>query len=172
MVPYKRIDLIVEAFSKTPHKLIVIGEGPEMKKIKSKATKNITILGFVEKKEMIFLTQKAKAFIFAAEEDFGIAPVEAQACGVPVIAFGKGGALETIVGKFPDQKISKNDTGVFFYKQTVESLLSALDFFIENQSNFDKKKIRKNANRFSNDRFKEEIKSTVYKLYSEWKKNK
>lgn len=92
MVPYKRIDLIVEAFSHMPDKkLIVIGDGPEMKKIKSRATKNIEILGYQSDQIMQDYMQKAKAFVFAAEEDFGITPVEAQACGTPVIAFGKGG---------------------------------------------------------------------------------
>jgi len=172
MVPYKKMDLIVEAFSQTSHKLIVIGDGPDMKKVKSKASSNITIMGYVERDEMIALTQKAKAFIFAAEEDFGIAPVEAQACGVPVIAYGKGGALETIVGKFPDQKISKNDTGVFFYKQSVPSLLEGINFFMDNEEKFDKATIRENAKRFSTERFEKEIKETVEQLYYNWKSKK
>lgn len=171
MVPYKKIDLIVEAFSKTDLKLIVIGDGPDMKKIKSKTASNITIMGYVERKEMISLTQQAKAFIFAADEDFGIAPVEAQACGVPVIAFGKGGALETVVGKYPGEEILKNDTGVFFQKQTVNSLLDAVTFFAENESKFDKSKIRENAMRFSVERFEKEIKIAVDKFYKKWKQN-
>ncbi|WP_446924527.1 glycosyltransferase, partial [Klebsiella pneumoniae] len=89
LVPYKRIDLIVEAFSHMPNKkLVVIGDGSEMNKIKSKATKNIEILGYQENSVMQEHMRKAKAFVFAAEEDFGITPVEAQACGTPVIAFG------------------------------------------------------------------------------------
>jgi len=97
MVPYKRIDLIVEAFSQMPdRKLVVIGDGSEMSKIKSKATKNVEILGYQPNHVMQEHMQKAKAFVFAAEEDFGITPVEAQACGTPVIAFGKGGSLETV----------------------------------------------------------------------------
>ncbi|MGB0357164.1 MAG: glycosyltransferase family 4 protein [Flavobacteriaceae bacterium] len=172
MVPYKKMDLIVEAFSQTSHKLIVIGDGPDMKKVKSKASSNITIMGYVERDEMIALTQNAKAFIFAAEEDFGIAPVEAQACGVPVIAFGKGGALETIKGKFPEEQISKTSTGVFFHKQSVASLLEGLNFFIENEEKFDKATIRENAKRFSTERFEKEIKETVEQLYYNWNSKK
>lgn len=99
LVPYKKIDLIVEAFSQMPDKkLVVIGDGSEMSKIKQKATKNIEILGYQPDATMTDYMKKAKAFVFAAEEDFGITPVEAQACGTPVIAFGKGGVLETIKG--------------------------------------------------------------------------
>lgn len=97
LVPYKRIDLIVEAFSNMPDKkLVVIGDGSEMSKIKAKAKSNIEIMGYQSSNVMLDYMQKAKAFVFAAEEDFGITPVEAQACGTPVIAFGKGGSLETI----------------------------------------------------------------------------
>ena len=99
MVPYKKMDLIVEAFSRMPDKkLVVIGDGPDFGKIKSKATNNITLLGYQPFGVLKDYMQKAKAFVFAAEEDFGITPVEAQACGTPVIAFGKGGALETVKG--------------------------------------------------------------------------
>lgn len=94
---YKRVDLIVEAFAKMPDKkLIVIGEGPEFNKIKRKAGSNVQLLGYKKLDEMKGYLQRAKAFIFAAEEDFGITPVEAQACGTPVIAYGKGGILETV----------------------------------------------------------------------------
>ncbi|MDM7143618.1 glycosyltransferase, partial [Klebsiella pneumoniae] len=97
LVPYKRIDLIVEAFSHMPDKkLVVIGDGSEMGKIKSKAARNIEILGYQSNEVMQSTMQKAKAFVFAAEEDFGITPVEAMACGTPVIAYGKGGVLETV----------------------------------------------------------------------------
>ncbi len=98
MVPYKRMDLIVEAFSQMPDKkLVVIGDGSEMSKIKAKASSNIELLGYQPNSVMQEYMQKAKGFVFAAEEDFGITPVEAQACGTPVIAFGKGGALKQFV---------------------------------------------------------------------------
>lgn len=172
MVTYKKMDLIVEAFSKTSHKLIVIGDGPDMKKVKSKASSNITIAGYLERDEMITLTQRAKAFVFAANEDFGIAPVEAQASGIPVIAFGKGGALETIKGKFPNEQITKTDTGVFFHQQSVDSLLEGIKFFLHNEDKFDKQTIRENAKRFSTERFEKEIKGTIEELYLKWKKRK
>ena len=111
MVPYKKIDLIVETFSKNfpDKKLIVIGEGPDFKKIQNIAASNVTLLGYQKFNVLKEHLSNAKAFIFAAEEDFGIAPLEAQASGTPVIAFGKGGALETIKGLSDDEP-----TGVFF----------------------------------------------------------
>tara|TARA_R100001369_G_scaffold88614_1_gene125398 strand:+ start:30406 stop:31554 length:1149 start_codon:yes stop_codon:yes gene_type:complete len=170
MVPYKKIDLIVESFSKTEKKLIVIGEGPDYKKINHLAGPNVQLLGFLEKNRVLNLIKRAKAFIFAAEEDFGIAPIEAQAAGVPVIAFGKGGILETVNGQFPDNPVlMENMTGVFFKEQTSGSLLEALSFFEENEKMFDKNIIRKNAQQFSIERFEKEFKDTVESLYKNWK---
>ncbi|MGB5666670.1 MAG: glycosyltransferase family 4 protein [Maribacter sp.] len=172
MVPYKKIDLIVESFSKTKKKLLVIGEGPDYKKIKKLASQNVEILGFLEKNKVLNLIKKAKAFIFAAEEDFGIAPIEAQAAGVPVIAYGKGGILETVNGQYSDAfTIRKDITGVFFKEQSVDSLLEAVDFFEKNHTVFDKHLIRKNAQKFSIERFEKEFKTTVLELYQNWKKN-
>lgn len=157
MVPYKKMDLIVEAFSKMPDKkLIVIGDGPDFNKIKAKAGKNIMLLGYQPFEVLKDHMQKAQAFIFAAEEDFGITPVEAQACGTPVIAYGRGGALETVVG------IDKvNPTGVFFEKQTVESICKAVDKFEEVQDKIKPQICRANAERFSNERFLKEIKEVI-----------
>lgn len=157
MVPYKKMDLIVEAFSKMPDKkLIVIGDGPDFKKIKAKAGKNVTLLGYQPFEVLKEHMQKAQAFIFAAEEDFGITPVEAQACGTPVIAYGKGGALETIVG------IDKvNPTGVFFKEQTVESICKAVAKFEEVKNKINPKICKANAERFSNERFLREIKEVI-----------
>ncbi|MCF7566778.1 glycosyltransferase [Sabulilitoribacter arenilitoris] len=170
MVPYKKIDLIVEAFSKTNKKLIVVGDGPDYKKIKKLAASNVDLKGYVEKEEMQKLIKQARAFIFAAEEDFGIAPIEAQACGVPVIAYGKGGALETINGTFPSENmISETETGIFFDNQNVHSLIEALSYFEKNESLFNKEIIRKNAEQFSIKRFENEFKETVERLYNNWK---
>ncbi|EPC6142894.1 glycosyltransferase family 4 protein [Klebsiella pneumoniae] len=153
MVPYKRMDLIVEAFSKMPEKqLVVIGDGSEMAKIKSKATNNIKILGYQSNKVMQEYMQKAKAFVFAAEEDFGITPVEAQACGTPVIAFGKGGALETIRPYGVEKP-----TGIFFAKQEASSLIDAVILFESKLQAFDPANCRENALRFSVERFQNEI---------------
>ena len=124
MVPYKKIDLIVEALSSTPErKLVVIGDGPEMLRIRSLAGPNVSFLGYQETAVLKDYLQRARAFVFAAEEDFGIVPLEAQACGTPVIAFGRGGVLETVVGQ------GETPTGVFFHSQTVRSLLDAIRHF-------------------------------------------
>ena len=163
MVPYKKMDLIVEAFKYMPDKkLIVGGDGPDFKKIKKIASKNVELLGFLETNRLISYIQNAKAFIFAAEEDFGIAPIEAQACGVPVIAFGKGGALETIIGNYSSQnEVAKSDTGVFFEKQTVEELIKAIEVFEKNQDKFNKETIRNQALKFDTKRFEIEFKTTI-----------
>lgn len=157
MVPYKKIDLIVEAFAHMPNKrLIVIGDGPDMQKIKSKATSNIEILGYQPNNVMQDHMQRAKAFVFAAEEDFGITPVESQACGTPVIAFGKGGALETI-----NSIHSANPTGTFFDKQEVSSVIAAVDDFEQNRDLFLPENCRNQALKFSNQRFHSEINQYV-----------
>lgn len=163
MVPYKKIDMIVEAFSKTDKKLVVIGTGPDMEKIKAKAGKNIELMGYQSDEVMIDMMQKAKAFIFAAEEDFGITPVEAQACGTPVICLGKGGTKETVIDMV---------SGVHFMEQTVEALLEAVEKFENNIDSFEPKKIRENALRFSKERFEKEIKEFVEEKYEIFKKER
>lgn len=164
MVPYKRIDLIVEAFSHMPDKkLVVIGDGSEMSKIKNKATSNIEILGYQSNSVMQEYMKKAKSFVFAAEEDFGITPVEAQACGTPVIAYGKGGALETV---------KEGLTGIFFNKQNCTSVIDAVNTFEKIQDKFSPKDCRSHAERFSADRFQKEIKEYIYNKYDAFKENK
>lgn len=153
MVPYKRIDLIVKAFSLTPErKLVVIGDGPEMKRIRAVAGDNVTILGYQSFDVLLDHLRRARAFVFAAEEDFGISIVEAQACGTPVIAFGKGGALESVIG-LPRER----PTGVFFREQTTDSLLDAVSQFEANASLFDPRQCRRNAERFSAENFKAKL---------------
>jgi glycosyltransferase involved in cell wall biosynthesis len=145
MVPYKRIDLIVETFSATPHrKLIVIGDGPEMAAIRAKAGPNVTILGYQPVGVLKNYLQRARAFVFAAEEDFGIVALEAQACGTPVIAFGKGGSLETVVPVG-----DAHPTGVYFGRQTVASMLDAIDRFERQHEQITPAACRANAERFS-----------------------
>lgn len=153
MVPYKKMDLIVEAFSQMKDKkLIVIGDGPDFEKIKEKAGSNIQLLGYQPFEVMKDYMQRAKAFVFAAEEDFGITPVEAQACGTPVIAYGKGGALETICGLNHEKP-----TGVFYNKQTTSSIIDAIQIFEKESSVFSPHFCRENALRFSPDRFCTEL---------------
>ena len=160
LVPYKKVDVIVEAFSQINRKLVLIGDGPDMDKIKSKAKKNIEILGYQSNETIKHMMQNAKAFIFAAKEDFGIAPVEAQACGTPVICYGNGGVRETVID---------NVSGVYFYDQSVESLLGALDKFEHNVDKFDPSFIRRNSLRFSRKRFEEEIKTYIEHKFNEFK---
>lgn len=161
LVPYKNVDLIVDAFAQTDRKLIVVGEGPEMAKIKAKATPNIEILGYQPINVIVDLMQRARAFIFAANEEFGIVSVEAQATGTPVIAYGLGGSLETVKGIFPGTKPDEGTTGIFFPEQTVPSLLEALDWFERCQTEIDPVGCRRNAERFSRERFKKEFKKFV-----------
>lgn len=145
LVPYKRVDLIVEAFAQMPDKrLVVIGDGPEMAKIRSLAGKNVEILGQQPFEVLLTHLQRAKAFVFAAEEDFGIAPLEAQACGTPVIAYGKGGALETIRGLE-----TVRPTGVFFAKQELQDVIDAITQFEQHQGKITPENCRKNALRFT-----------------------
>lgn len=159
MVPYKKIELIVRAFNEMPEKkLIVSGDGPEFKKIQKIAKGNIELLGFIDSSELKAKMQKAKAFVFAAEEDFGIIPVEAQACGTPVIAYGKGGVKETVI---------ENETGVFFNQQTVPSIIASVNKF--EKLKLDYAQIREHVLKFSKERFEEELLSFVNKKYNAFK---
>jgi glycosyltransferase involved in cell wall biosynthesis len=158
LVPYKRIDLIVEAFTEMPDKeLVVIGDGPDMRKIEALAGPNVTLLGFQPNEAVEYYMQKARAFVFAAEEDFGIVPVEAQACGTPLIAYGKGGALETVV---------PGRTGVFFQEQSVPHLKRAIDDFEEVEPRLDPEEIRANAERFAPDVFRDAFTRAVNSAYA------
>jgi glycosyltransferase involved in cell wall biosynthesis len=153
MVPYKRIDLIVDAFAHMPDKkLVVIGDGPDFRKIAGKTGPNVTLLGYQPFEVLRDHMQRARAFVFAAEEDFGIVPVEAQACGTPVIAFGKGGVLETVVD---------GETGMFFDEQLAESVAEAVRTFDRCRRQFDPAKCRENALRFSIEEFRQHFKTFV-----------
>jgi len=168
LVTYKRIDLIVQAFTNNlPDKqLIVIGDGPDYAKINDLAGENVTLVGSVSSEDLYSYLSEARAFIFAAEEDFGIAPIEAQSCGTPVIAYGKGGALETIAGL-----TATEPTGTFFSEQTTESLANAVLDFEANEQLIDSDLCVKNANRFSVDRFCREFSDFVEARYLEHKGN-
>ena len=146
LVPYKKIDLAIEAFNELRYPLVVVGTGSEEKRLKSVSYENIVFAGFVSEEELIKLYQGAKAFIFPNEEDFGIAAVEAQAAGIPVISYNKGGSCDSVI----DTK-----TGIYFKHQNKEGLINAVKKF--NDMRFDKKVLIKNAERFSKDRFKKEF---------------
>jgi len=157
-VPYKKMDLIVEAFSQMPNKkLIVIGDGPDWEKVKAKAGANVELLGFQPDVVLRDYLQKAKAFVFAAVEDFGILPVEAMACGTPVIAFGKGAIRETVVDL---------ETGLFFLDQSPQALIEAVKKF--ESLEFDPSVCRKRAELFSKEQFNRQFQSFVLNKYKEF----
>jgi glycosyltransferase involved in cell wall biosynthesis len=157
LVPYKKMDLIVESFAAMPDKkLVVIGDGPDLQKVKRYAGPNTEILGYQSTSVLIDYMQRATGLIFAAEEDFGLVPVEAQACGTPVIAFGKGGALETVRG------LDKTyPTGLFFEQQTVASVCEAVEVFEKNRERFTADNCAKNAAKFAPEAFRSRIKQYV-----------
>ena len=158
MVPYKKIDLIAEAFSRMPEKkLIIIGDGPEMDRVRAKAGSNVELLGYRDNETLRSHLQRAKAFVFVAEEDFGIVPVEAQACGTPVIAFGRGGVAETVIpGK----------TGILFYEQSAESLAGAVRLF--ETGTFSPTEIRQQAEKFSAEVFRQRFSEFVRRNCQGW----
>lgn len=149
IVPYKRVSLIVEAFSRMPgRRLVVVGSGPGLRDCQKIAAPNVTFMGYQPTDRLRSLIGKARAFVFAAEEDFGISVVEAQACGTPVICYAKGGATETVV---PDE------TGVMFQEQSVESICEAVDRFDSQERRFRPTRLRENAERFSVETFRHEF---------------
>jgi glycosyltransferase involved in cell wall biosynthesis len=151
--PYKRFDLAVSACSKLNKKLVVIGTGQDAERLKSLAGPTVSFLGWQPDSVIRDHFRTAKAVLFPAEEDFGIVPVEAQACGCPVIAFAKGGTEETIqpLGQ------SLHPTGVFFDEQNVEAVVNAIDQFEKHQQAFDAKMIRRNALPFRKERYEFEL---------------
>jgi glycosyltransferase involved in cell wall biosynthesis len=153
LAPYKRIDLVIEAFKKMPDKkLKIFGDGVDLDRLKKNAgnAANIEFLGRVEDETLAKLYYNAKALIHPQEEDFGISAVEAMACGTPVIAYRKGGAEETII---------EDKTGVFFDKQTADDLIAAIEKF--SNLSFDKKIIRAQGEKFSTENFKQKISSHI-----------
>jgi glycosyltransferase involved in cell wall biosynthesis len=157
MVPYKRMALIVAAFARMPEKkLVVVGDGPEMPLIRRIATANVEITGYLDDDALRAKMARAKAYVFAAEEDFGIMPVEAQACGTPVIAYGRGGSLETVRGPEKDKP-----TGVFFHSQTEEAIVQAVRKFDAAAGAFTPDNCRDNAKRFARAKFRETFMAVV-----------
>lgn len=153
MVPYKKMRLIVEAFARMPDRnLVVIGTGPQFNDAKSIATPNVKLLGFQPFDVLLDHLQRAKAFIFASEEDFGIAPVEAQACGTPVLAFGKGGACETVIDGV---------TGLHFHEQSAEAICTVVDRFERQRWAFEPLDLRAHAERFSTTAFRQQFRSFI-----------
>lgn len=150
--PYKRIDLAVKVFNKIGRKLIIIGEGSHKTDLQRMSNSNIEFLGFKSDEVVAEYMQNCRALIFPGEDDFGITPVEAMACGKPVLAYGKGGALETVI---------PGETGEFFYQESEYSFEQGLAKLLLNESLYDYEEIAKHAQKFNSERFIKEIKSML-----------
>jgi glycosyltransferase involved in cell wall biosynthesis len=163
LVPYKRIDVLARAFALMPdRRLVVIGDGPDMARIRAVAPPNVRLLGQQPHAVLHDHLQRARAFLFAAEEDFGIAPVEAQACGTPVLAYGRGGVRDTVRGvECP------HPTGLFFDEQTPEAVRDAVTEFERTADRFTPAACRTNAERFAAPRFRREARQVVDEALAE-----
>jgi glycosyltransferase involved in cell wall biosynthesis len=174
LVPYKNLGKIARAFTDLSHRLVIVGDGPGRKELESivQGRRNIEWHRWVSDAEWAEILRKARAFVFMAEEDFGIAPVEAQAAGVPVIAWGKGGVLETVKsleGKedpLESQGAQNDATGLFYGTPTSEGLREGVETFVRIEERFDPKAIRKNAERFSRETFRIEYEKFVREEWS------
>jgi glycosyltransferase involved in cell wall biosynthesis len=159
LIPYKRIDLLVQAFNVLGLPLLIVGEGRDRSRLEAMAKPNVRFLGRLPDAEVRRLLAGCRAFLFPGLEDFGIAPVEAQAAGRPVIAYGAGGALDTVI----DGK-----TGLLFGEQTVEAVVAAVRRYEAlGDAYFDPAALRRHALRFSAGRFREELGSFVDRAYEE-----
>ena len=159
LIPYKKFDLLVETFNKLGLPLKIAGTGPELSKLKAMAEDNVEILGYVDDKKLIDLYANCKAFLFPQMEDAGIVPLEAMACGRPVIALNRGGSLDVMI---------ENKTGVFFEEQTVQSLSDAIKKF--EKMTFNSSFIRKHAEKYDVEIFKRKISDFVEKEWDNWNK--
>jgi glycosyltransferase involved in cell wall biosynthesis len=161
MVPHKRIDLVVEAFAQMPNrKLVVIGAGSDYERIAAKATHNVTMMGSQPFEVLRDHMQRARAFVFASEEEFGIIAVEAQACGTPVIAYGRGGALETVVN---------GQTGLLFERQSPECIRETVERFDWAGTHIHPEAVRAHAEKFGAERFRREMEYVVDRLWTEFR---
>ncbi|MBW4678925.1 MAG: glycosyltransferase [Microcoleus vaginatus WJT46-NPBG5] len=165
LVSYKKVSLIVQAFNHLGLPLVVIGSGPELPLIRKMAKPNVRVLGWQPAEVVQKYMAEAKAFVYAACEDFGMALVEAQACGTPVIAYGAGGALETVrdIQQHPDL-----GTGVFFAQQNPAALMEAVETFEASQPAFSPDKVRANAEKFGPKIFKERYLGYLDHCYQEF----
>jgi glycosyltransferase involved in cell wall biosynthesis len=161
LVPYKNVQLLVEAFRQLPDEtLVVVGTGPELARLQAMAGSNVTFLGYRPDAELLDLMAKARAFLFASEEDFGIVPLEAQAQGTPVIALGRGGVRETILTSGP------SPTGLFFDQATPEAVAEAVRRFDRMDPAISSEACHRNAQRFAEDRFEESFVGFVRANYA------
>jgi glycosyltransferase involved in cell wall biosynthesis len=159
--PYKRVDLAVEAFNRLGYSLKIIGSGPKEKRLKSMARSNVAFLGWQPDEIVSEYYSKCRALIFPGEEDFGIVPLEAMASGRPVIAYGRGGVLETMIPYSPEE--GRDPTGLFFHEPTVDSLIDGVERFTRLERDFDPVTIRTHALQWDRDIFKERLKANIFK---------
>jgi glycosyltransferase involved in cell wall biosynthesis len=158
--PYRRIDLIVDAFSRLGSPVKIVGDGRERARLEARATPNVQFLGRVDDSALVDLVTRCRAYLFPAEEDFGIAPVEAQAAGKPVVAFGAGGSLDTVLD---------GETGVLFHEQTPDAFAEAVRRL--EGTTFDPASIRANAERFAVEVFRARLVQLVDQAYREWRQS-
>jgi glycosyltransferase involved in cell wall biosynthesis len=166
LVPYKRTDILIDACCQLGRRLVIVGDGPQMKRLKRISPKNIEFLGEVDESQLGDVYARCRALLFAADEDFGMVPLEAQSYGRPVIAFGKGGSLETVIGTYTPtrEKKSKKEigfTGVFFREQTVNSLANAILSFESCEEIFLPERIQSHARRFDTSIFLDRMRNYI-----------
>ncbi|HYU20925.1 MAG TPA: glycosyltransferase [Chloroflexota bacterium] len=158
LIPYRRIDLVVDAFSRLGLRVKIVGDGRDHTRLRARASTNVEFVGRVDDETLTQLYAGCRAYLIVAEEDFGIAPVEAQAAGRPVVAYAAGGALDTVID---------GETGVLFREQSPEALAEAVRKL--EQSSFDSSRIRANAERFSSNVFRERLSTFLARAYQEWR---
>jgi glycosyltransferase involved in cell wall biosynthesis len=168
--PYKRIDLTIEVFNRLRRRLVIVGDGQESRRLRRMAGPTIEFLGWRSDPEVAELLSRCRALVFPGEEDFGILPVEAMACGRPVIAYGKGGVTETVIPLEPSafSLESQPPTGVFFYEQSVEALIQAIDLFERSADRFDPKALHAHALTFDRSIFEKRIANYIGERFEEW----
>ncbi len=168
LVDYKRVDIAVQACNRLGRRLKVIGSGPQLEQLKRTAGPTITFLGHVSDKELHESYARCRALLHPGEEDFGIVPIEVQSYGRPVIAYGAGGALETVNGMWPDERLQPSHTGVFFKDQTVEDMARAILRFEGLETEFSPDTIASHAQKFGAERFRREMQSFILRRYREF----
>jgi glycosyltransferase involved in cell wall biosynthesis len=167
LIGYKRVDLLVDAFAQLPDlRLVVVGDGPQIARLKAAAPSNVAFTGFLPAAEVRDRIRRARAFLFAAVEDFGMAPVEAMACGTPVIALRRGGAAESVAGLE-----SAEPTGVFFEEQSVAAVVNAVKTFEQHRQRISAAACRARAERYSARRFRTEFMGLVSSAYAQWRQS-
>jgi glycosyltransferase involved in cell wall biosynthesis len=162
LAPYKKIDVAIEAFNRLGYPLRIIGSGPEEKKLRPIAKSNVEFMGWQSDEVVAKNYSTCRALIFPGEEDFGIVPLEAMACGKPVIGYGKGGILETVVSYAPSSGAGEIPTGLLFKEQNVDSLIDAVEWFTQIAGEFDPTAIRRHVLQWDREIFKEKIKKSIF----------